>query len=304
MLYVGHRVSNIQHMNKMAIKSNKNQIQKLKEYFEKRSDVVMAFIFGSRAKEKAREVSDWDIAVYFKPEKNYVEWEEQQREYPAEDEVWNNCIEILQTDNVDLIVLNRAPISIADSAIKGSPLVVKDYRLWLDFMLIASREAESYREFVNDYYEISRRSASITPQDEESLKKTLSFLEEQIALYEYFEKFTEKEYSNDVHKRNDVERWVENMVNASIDAAKIIVASQKKPIPDTYKDTMKQAIWVLNLSEDFIKKLEYWIKLRNVLAHEYLDIKWKRIENFIKDSETYFKAFIKEAQGYITANKG
>jgi len=66
---------------------------------------------------------------------------------------------------------------------------------------------------------------------------------------------------------------------------------------------MKQAIWTLNLSEDFIKKLEYWIKLRNVLAHEYLDIKWKRIADFIKNSESYFGAFIKNTQDYIERNK-
>jgi len=287
----------------MEMISNRNQIQKLKEYFEKRSDVVMAFVFGSQVGEKTRTMSDWDIAVYFTPGKNRVEWEDQNKEYPTEDDVWNDCIEILKTDNVDLVVLNRAPISIANSAIKGNPLVIKDYRLWLEFMLIASREAENYKEFVDDYYEISRRSVSISRQDEECLKKTLSFLEEQIGLYGYFADFTEKEYSNDVHKRNDVERWVENIVNASIDIAKIIVASQKKPIPDTYKDTMKQAIWTLNLSEDFIKKLEYWIKLRNVLAHEYLDIKWKRIADFIKNSESYFGAFIKNTQDYIERNK-
>ena len=208
-------------------------IQKLKEYFKKHDDVAMAFLFGSKAGNRSHAGSDWDIAVYFKPEKSAVEYEEDGREYPEEDRVWGDLIDILKTDNVDLVVLNRAPISIANSAIKGNPLVIKDYRLWLEFMLIASREAENYKEFVDDYYEISRRSVSISRQDEECLKKTLSFLEEQIGLYGHFADFTEKEYSNDVHKRNDVERWVENIVNASIDIAKIIVASQKKPIPDT-----------------------------------------------------------------------
>lgn len=42
-------------------------IQALKEYFTKRDDVVMAFLFGSRAKGYARITSDWDIAIYFKP---------------------------------------------------------------------------------------------------------------------------------------------------------------------------------------------------------------------------------------------
>ncbi|ODS34403.1 MAG: hypothetical protein SCARUB_00413 [Candidatus Scalindua rubra] len=59
----------------------------------------MAFIFGSRAKEKVRLRSDWDIAVYFTPQKGYLEWEEQDREYLTEDRMWSDCVEILKTDD-------------------------------------------------------------------------------------------------------------------------------------------------------------------------------------------------------------
>ena len=52
------------------------KIQRLKEYFEKRGDVVMAFLFGSQAERQVHTESDWDIAVYFKPEVERVEWEE------------------------------------------------------------------------------------------------------------------------------------------------------------------------------------------------------------------------------------
>ena len=227
----------------------------------------------------------------------------QQREYRQEDRVWSDCIEILKTDNVDLLVLNRVPASIAASAIQGTPLVIKDYGLWLKFMLIITREAEDYREFVNEYYAISRRSASISPQDEESLKRTISFFDEQMTLYAYFADLSEREYANNIHKRNDVERWIENIINAGIDMSKIILASEKKTIPDTYKNVIKHAAWALKLEEDFAENFEQWVKLRNVLAHEYLDIKWKRISGFIQNSESYFRAFIKAAQHYLEENK-
>lgn len=136
-------------------------INNLKEYFEKKEDVVMAFIFGSRARENVRLSSDWDIAVYFTPQRGYLEWEEQDREYLTEDRLWSDCIEILKTDDVDLIVLNRIAASIAATAIQGIPLVIKDYDLWLKFMLIITQEAEDYRVFVDEYYAISQRSASL-----------------------------------------------------------------------------------------------------------------------------------------------
>ncbi|MEK6764992.1 MAG: HepT-like ribonuclease domain-containing protein [Planctomycetota bacterium] len=278
-------------------------INNLKEYFEKNEDVVMAFIFGSRAKENIRLSSDWDIAVYFTPQKGYLEWEEQDREYLIEDRVWSDCVETLKTDDVDLIVLNRIAASIAATAIQGMPLVIKDYDLWLKFLLIITQEAEDYREFVDDYYAISQRSASLTPQDRESLKKTISFLEEQMSIYSYFNDFSERDYTNDIHKRNDVERWIENIVNSSLDLSKIILASQKKIIPDTYSDSIKQAIWFLELPQDFVERFQRWVKLRNILAHEYLDIKWKRISDFIQNSQEYFQALLEAAKGYL-ANSG
>ena len=79
-----------------------------------------------------------------------IEWEEQNREYPEEDKIWGDLIDILQTDNVDLIILNRAPANIAASALRGLPLVIKDYKLYLEFMLLVTREAEDYYNFVQN----------------------------------------------------------------------------------------------------------------------------------------------------------
>ena len=287
----------------MMNKHDNIAINNLKEYFRKNEDVVMAFIFGSRAKENVRPGSDWDIAVYFTPQEGYLEWEAQDREYLIEDRVWSDCVEILKTDDVDLIVLNRIAASIAATAIQGMPLVIKDYDLWLKFLLIITQEAEDYREFVDDYYAISQRSASLTPQDRESLKKTISFLEEQMSIYSYFNDLSERDYTNDIHKRNDVERWIENIVNSSLDLSKIILASQKKIIPDTYSDSIKQAIWFLELPQDFVERFQRWVKLRNILAHEYLDIKWKRISDFIQNSQEYFQALMEAAKGYLANSR-
>lgn len=291
----------------------KQKIQKLKTYFEKREDIEMAFLFGSRfEKNRIHEHSDWDIAVYFTPEKKdpldlnnmklhgIIEWEEQAREYPAEDEVWSDAMNILNSDNVDLIVLNRCPASMADSAIRGLPLIIKDRWLYLEFMLLITRVAEDYRQFVFDYYEIAERSKSLTPKDKESLIRIIEFIQKHFLLYKYFLNLNQEEYEKDIHKRNDVERWIENIANASIDCAKIITGSEKELIPWTYAEVMKKSIYILNLPKDFIEKFEKWAQFRNILAHEYLDIKWKRIKNFIDESEPYFQEFIKKAKEFLS----
>jgi len=208
------------------VKTDKN-IELLKNYFAKRPDVVMAFLFGSRSQQKERKSSDWDIAVYLKPDTARIEWEELDREYPEEENIWNDCIDILKRDDIDLIILNRAASNIADAAMRGIPLVIKDRRIYLELMLIVSREAEDYRVFADDFFAISQRSASLTALDKNILQKTIIFLKQEMESYGVFKKMTQKEYQNDPNLRRNAERWVENIINASIDISKIILSSEK-----------------------------------------------------------------------------
>jgi hypothetical protein len=45
-----------------------------------------------------------------------------------------------------MIVLNRAAAIIAASALRGVSLAVKDWGLFIDFLLVATSEAEDVRE--------------------------------------------------------------------------------------------------------------------------------------------------------------
>ncbi len=59
----------------------------LERYFERRNDVAMAFLFGSRATGQHTPESDIDVAVYFQPEGGRLEWEEE-KVYPGEESAW------------------------------------------------------------------------------------------------------------------------------------------------------------------------------------------------------------------------
>ena len=281
------------------MKDNEKQ-KKLKDYFKKRDDVLMAFVFGSRSKGYASERSDWDIAVYFKP-LHGLEWEHD-REYPAQKKVWADCVDILQTDNVDLVVLNRAPSTVADSAISGIPLVIKDRRLWIEFMLRITQQAEDFRDTVQEYADIYWRSTSLTKQDAEALNKRLVFMTTELRVLSGYTGLTIVEYKENDIKRRVVERTTENLMNATIDISKIILASSKKPIPSTYKEIVRLISSTHYFSVETADKLSSWTELRNILAHEYLDITWRQIHDFLKNSEPYFKQFIESAKKLLKKN--
>lgn len=134
---------------------NVKMISILKDYFEKRDDILMAFLFGSYAKDISHRESDIDIAIYFRPKSGCLEWEEFDIKYEGEDETWLD-LEILLSQNIDLVVLNRARSSIAASAINGIPIIIKDRGLYLDFMLRVTLEAEDFRGTVEDYWRIKQ----------------------------------------------------------------------------------------------------------------------------------------------------
>ena len=256
------------------------KIAELKDYFAKREEVLMAFAFGSRITGQATTESDFDIAVYFKPEGKEIEWEEE-KEYEKEDEIWSDVEKIVGI-STDFVVLNRAPSTLADSIIReGEPIIIKDKKLYFDFFLRATSTAADFRDFVKDFWEIKERSQSLSPQDKERLIRIVDFLKTEKKDIDKFKDLDQKTYERNSDIRRSAERWAENIVNASIDIAKILLASNKAKIPQTYKEVIQKLPIVLDFDEKMASGIAEFTKLRNVLAHEYLDLRFKQIKKFI-----------------------
>jgi len=104
-------------------------------YLATQPRVILAFLFGSICKGKARPSSDVDLAVYL------------ETPYDLSDvrQLWNELEDLTHRD-VDLVVLNDASPGIAWAAMKGRILVNKAPRLAIELMLDKSREAEDFRE--------------------------------------------------------------------------------------------------------------------------------------------------------------
>lgn len=134
-------------------------LEKLREYFLKREDVTMAFLFGSWSKGSACEESDVDIAVYFRSDANGL-WPEDEKEFPCEAEIWADMEKILGKE-ADLLVLNRAFPTVADSAIRGVPIIIKDRNTYINFLVRIVSEAIDMREWVESYWEYKKRRRNV-----------------------------------------------------------------------------------------------------------------------------------------------
>ncbi len=127
----------------------------------------------------------------------------------------------------------------------------------------------------------------------------ITFLENEIKDYENFKSLSWEEYNKDRDRRRSVERWIENIVNSSIDIAKIILASEDILLPDTYKEIVNSLSLVSGFDKENIESLSEWVKLRNIISHEYLDIRWASIKKFIESSKPMYENFFDKVKEYL-----
>ena len=78
-------------------------------------DIIFAYLFGSYAKEKQIHLSDIDIAVYLK-EDNHV--------FDKKLEILRDLTKILKTDDIDLVILNKASISLLTKILANKIILI------------------------------------------------------------------------------------------------------------------------------------------------------------------------------------
>jgi len=276
---------------------------RLKEYFGCYDAISFAVLFGSRSVGQERSASDFDIAIYFTPrDRRMIEYEEC-NVYPARETVERD-LETLLKKEVDLIVLNNTPCSLASEIVtRGIPIIVKDEQLFARFVSVVTSAAIDYREFVKEYYTVFHRATSLSEVDKVRLMKIVIFLENELSDYANFKDLTWMEYERDRNKRRNVERWVETLVNSAIDVAKILVSSERLPVPETYREMVLKLKLVGIMGDEDIEKLAGWVKLRNILAHEYLDMRWENIKNFLRESPDPFHRLIQNLRAMLEQQK-
>lgn len=272
------------------------QLDELRKYFIREKSVALAFLFGSFARGENLPDSDADVAVYFWPKGRSLEWEEN-GEWPEIDKIWAGTEKILNK-NVDLLILNKAPALLAFDVFRtGKPIVIKNQSLYLRLFLLISSAAMDFGDFIKNYWEIEQRSASLNEFDKIRLIEIVKFISNELADFDFYSGVTLRDYKEDKVKKRSLEHWIENLISSSIDIAKILSASEKKPLPGTYKEILSSLALLEKFDQKTAEDLSKFAKLRNILTHEYLEIRFEEINKFLKDGRApveYLVDFVKK----------
>ena len=99
---------------------------------------------------------------------------------------------------------------------------------------------------------------------------------------EGFKNLEWKNYLENKPLRRNVERMIENIVNALVDISKIVLSDKTAgEIPATYGEVVLKLSELKFVEFELAEQLAESVKLRNYLAHQYLDLRWDKVKNFL-----------------------
>ncbi len=134
----------------------------------------------------------------------------------------------------------------------------------------------------------------LNKEQKQNIIERINFMQVELKdLEDKYLNITWEEYSTNREKRRNVERIIENLANAIIDVCKIYLAGETIEVPATYQDVIFKMGELNIVSSELSQKLAQLAKARNVLAHQYLDLKWDMIKNILQFAPLTIKNFIK-----------
>jgi predicted nucleotidyltransferase len=92
-----------------------DRIQEAADYLNTRRDVLFAYLFGGLAKGPPKPLSDVDIAVFLSKNVDVVR---------AKSEIIADLVDILHTDEIDLVILNESSLPLSMNVIKHNRVLV------------------------------------------------------------------------------------------------------------------------------------------------------------------------------------
>ena len=241
--------------------------------------LLFGFLFGSAVAGRLRSDSDLDVAVY-QASDGYLEIEAA-RDLEREADI-QVALERATGRNVDLLLLNRAPASVSAAALlSGRPVLMRDRAFHISYFLAVTAVATDFLETEREYRAVRDRSRSLSAIDRSRLQRILDYISTELRDRDRFRNVTLDRYQTDRDLRRNLDRWVEMLINAAIDIGKIVLASERRDVPYTYGQILAELEAVARFS-DLAGRLRPLAALRNVLAHEYLELRFGRVERFVE----------------------
>ncbi len=122
----------------------------------------------------------------------------------------------------------------------------------------------------------------------------IEYIEKELTYLSLYEKEIDwKKYQSQRNKRLEIERWVECIINATLDVAKMVLTTKGEQLPETSREVLFHIASYIYKNEGDAEDFSELAKIRNTLAHRYLDIRWEDIKRFLRIAPSLYSPFLK-----------
>lgn len=129
--------------------------------------------------------------------------------------------------------------------------------------------------------------------DRSKLIPHVDYLEKELPFFSEYEKEVDwKVYQSQRAKRLEIERWVESIISATLDISKMLLTIMGEEISETSREVLFRIASHIYNKEEEAEAFSELAKIRNTLAHRYLDIKWGDIKRFLKIVPELYPSFL------------
>lgn len=180
-------------------------------------------------------------------------------------EILGKLIELLKTDEIDLVILNTASLPLAARIIE-SKIILVDKKPFLRHAF-ESLTLRKYFDFSKKEMDILERRYKVGLQAAH-LEKTRE-LDEYLNQIGELSSIAHEKYSHNWKAQRIVERTLQMMIETCTDVANHIISDRGYRVPKNYGDTFQGLYENGVLVKDLFETMSKMVKFRNIVVHQY-----------------------------------
>lgn len=269
------------------------QINKLKEYYTGKEEVVFGYLFGSRAKNQDGRGKDLDIGIYvcgIEVERGF--------EYKLEETA---KLEGIFQKAVDLVLINEAPPLLRHEIFRyGVAFKDEDHAFLVEFRVRSFYQYLDQMYIVNTYFEKNkaRIQGGCSMVSMNIIKRKINAIEYNLKRIVRYQHLSLEEFLADEDARDIVAHNLFVMLQNVIDIGTHLISDAGLEEPSFLSEIPDLLAKEKVIGGEMVKPLKSMIGLRNIIAHEYGDLNFKIIYGIVKENLGDINSFLGDVVRY------
>ena len=273
-----------------------SRIPKLVNQVAADKQITALYAFGGLAADRLKPLSDLDFAVLLTTNLT------RKQRFEKQTVLINEFTSTLATEEMDLVVLNDAPVRFSHQVIKsGKLLYCEDHHALGDHI---EKTIKTYLDFIVFRHEFEQINLHDARDHVYGIKEHLNLLNQYHLHLAEIGKTPKSQFFKDDLVRAATERYLQLAIESCLNIGNRLISLYqfKSPVktPETYADIFTEMLNLGVIDTEFSNRLVKMTKFRNRLVHLYWALEPEMVYQIVRQNLDDFKLFEKKVVDYLS----